>query len=60
MSILSEDWRFSDYKSYLISTIVDMVNLSEPATADYKSYLISTIVDSNSLIFVSYETINPI
>ena len=60
MSILSEDWRFSDYKSYLISTIVDMVNLSEPATADYKSYLISTIVDDCRKVDEANRTINPI
>ena len=34
------------YKSYLISTIVDMTR-SPPSISGYKSYLISTIVDAH-------------
>ena len=34
-----------DYKSYLISTIVDSFKGIDCNSLDYKSYLISTIVD---------------
>ena len=39
------DKALADYKSYLISTIVDYIFLLAVCEDDYKSYLISTIVD---------------
>ena len=48
-----------DYKSYLISTIVDIVNYTANVI-DYKSYLISTIVDFIKATNIESLTINPI
>ena len=49
-----------DYKSYLISTIVDVLLVLIVLIGDYKSYLISTIVDTHTCVRNLMKTINPI